>query len=108
AGEVFEDDDELEALPSDVRPPDLSVRLADRALRQPNPGLGVIGGLLDLVGERLTASQLLDFADQEPVRRRFGLDDDDLARIEDWVAASGIRWGLDAQHRAPFRLESLA
>ena len=64
--------------------------------------------LLDLVDERLTASQVLDFADQEPVRRRFGLDDDDLARIEDWVAASGIRWGLDAAHREPFKLDALA
>jgi exodeoxyribonuclease V gamma subunit len=108
AGEVFEDDDELEALPADVRPPDLRVRLADRALRQTNPVLGVIGRLLDLVDERLAASQVLDFADQEPVRRRFGLDDDDLARIEDWVAASGIRWGLDAAHRKPFKLDALA
>ena len=41
------------------------------------------------------------------MRRRFGLDDDDLARIEDWVAASGIRWGLDASHRKPFKLEAL-
>ena len=108
AGEVLEDDDELEALPADVRPPDLRVRLADRALRQTNPVLGVIGRLLDLVDERLAASQVLDFADQEPVRRRFGLDDDDLARIEDWVAASGIRWGLDAAHRKPFKLDALA
>jgi exodeoxyribonuclease V gamma subunit len=108
AGEVFEDADELEALPADVRPPDLRVRLADRALRQTNPVLGVIAGLLDLVDQRLTASQVLDFGDQEPVRRRFGLDDDDLARIEDWVAASGIRWGLDAAHRKPFKLDALA
>ena len=58
--------------------------------------------------ERVTASQVLDLADREPVRRRFGLDDDDLARIEDWVADSGIRWGLDAAHRAPFKLDALA
>jgi exodeoxyribonuclease V gamma subunit len=108
AGDLFDDDDELDALPADVRPPDLRVRLADRSLRQTNPVLGVVARLLDLVDERLTASQVLDLADQEPVRRRFGLDDDDLARIEDWVAASGIRWGLDAAHRAPFKLESLA
>jgi exodeoxyribonuclease V gamma subunit len=108
AGEVADDDDELEAVPADVRPPDLRVRLADRSLRQTNPVLGVVARLLDLAEERLTASQVLDLADQEPVRRRFGLDDDDLARIEDWVAASGIRWGLDAAHRAPFKLDALA
>ena len=70
--------------------------------------LGVVARLLELADERLTASQVLDLADREPVRRRFRLDDDDLARLEDWVAASGIRWGLDAAHRAPFKLDALA
>jgi exodeoxyribonuclease V gamma subunit len=106
AGEVTDGED-FEALPDAIRPPDLRVRLADRSLRQTNPVLGVIGELIDLVDERLTASQLLDLADREPVRRRFRLDDDDLARMQDWVSESGIRWGLDAQHRAPFKLESL-
>jgi exodeoxyribonuclease V gamma subunit len=84
------------------------VRLADRALRQTNPVLGVVAHLLDLTGARITASQVLDLADREPVRRRFGFDDDDLARIQGWIADGGIRWGLDAGHRAPFKLESLA
>ena len=55
---------------------------------------------------RLTASQVLDLADREPVRRRFRFDDDDLARLEEWVRDGGIRWGLDAAHRAPFKLEA--
>ena len=55
----------------------------------------------------MTASQVIDFASREPVRRRFRLDDDDLARIEEWVAATGIRWGLDAAHRAPYQLDPL-
>ena len=76
--------------------PDLRVRLADRSIRQTNPVLGVVARLLELVDERLTASQVLDLADREPVRRRFGFDDDDLARAEEWVRASGVRWGLDA------------
>ncbi len=97
-----------EDLPPGLAPPDLRVRLADRSLRQTNPVLGVVARLLDLAGERLTASQVLDLADREPVRRRFRLDDDDLARLEDWVAASGIRWGLDAEHRAPFKVDLLA
>jgi exodeoxyribonuclease V gamma subunit len=87
--------------------PDLRVRLADRSLRQTNPVLGVVAELLELASGRVSASQVLDLADREPVRRRFGLDDEDLARIQAWVADSGIRWGLDAAHRAPFKLESL-
>ncbi|HEV2059566.1 MAG TPA: exodeoxyribonuclease V subunit gamma, partial [Solirubrobacteraceae bacterium] len=101
-------DDEADDAAVDTGLPDLRVRLADRALRQTNPVLGVVAQLLDLTGARLTASQVLDLADREPVRRRFGFDDDDLARIQQWIADGGIRWGLDAAHRAPFKLESLA
>jgi exodeoxyribonuclease V gamma subunit len=86
---------------------ELRVRLADRSLRQTNPILGVVARLIELAGERLTASQVLDLADTEPVRRRFGFDDDELARLEQWVRASGVRWGLDAEHRAPFKLDAL-
>ena len=88
--------------------PDLRVRLADRSLRQTNPVLGAVSELLTLVDARITASQLLDFASREPVRRMFRLDDDDLARLEEWIAATGIRWGLDAAHRAPYQLDALA
>ena len=69
--------------------------------------LGVVAQLIDLAGRRLTASDVLDLADREPVRRRFRLEDEDLARIRDWVADSGIRWGLDAEHRAPYKLADL-
>jgi exodeoxyribonuclease V gamma subunit len=87
--------------------PDLRVRLADRSLRQTNPVLAVVAELLELADARLTASQVLGLADREPVRRRFGLDDDDLARLQDWATAAGVRWGLDAPHRAPFSLAAL-
>src|SRR3954452_7656861 len=85
----------------------LRVRLADRSLRQTNPSLGVVARLLELADERLTASQVLALADREPVRRRFGFDDEDVARLEEWVRSSGVRWGLDGEHRAPFKLAGL-
>ena len=87
--------------------PDLRVRLADRSLRQTNPVLGVVSELMALADQRATASQLLDLAAREPVRRRFGFDDDDLSRMQDWVADSGIRWGFDAAHREPFKLGTI-
>jgi exodeoxyribonuclease V gamma subunit len=100
-GSFDPDDEDAHALP------DLHVRLADRSLRQTNPVLGVVAELLDLAIARITATQVLDLAGREPVRRRFGFDDDDLTRLEEWVVGSGVRWGIDAGHRAPFRLEQL-
>jgi exodeoxyribonuclease V gamma subunit len=102
-----EDEDEDEPDDAHERLPDLRVRLADRSLRQTNPVLGVVSQLLALADQRATASQLLDLAGRDPVRRRFGFDDDALSRMQEWVAESGIRWGFDAAHREPFKLGSL-
>jgi exodeoxyribonuclease V gamma subunit len=88
--------------------PILRARLADRSLRQTNPLLAVAAHLLELAGSRVTAAGVLDFASREPVARRFGLSQDDLSQIERWLAGTGIRWGLDAAHRAPWKLASLA
>ena len=107
-GTEVQGDEEDGSLPTGGTRIDLRVRLADRSLRQTNPVLGVVAQLLELAGGRLTASQVLDLAGRAPVRRRFRLDDDDLARIAQWARDSGVRWGLDAAQRAPYQLERLA
>jgi exodeoxyribonuclease V gamma subunit len=86
----------------------LRVRLADRSLRQTNPLLGLLAALLDLAQARVTASELLDLAARTPVRRRFNFSDDDLEVLADWVAKSGVRWGLDAAHRHAYQLGGVA
>lgn len=87
--------------------PSLHVRLADRSPGATNPVLAAMSEVLELTAGRVTASQVLDFASREPVRRRFRLDDDDLARVQEWTAAAGVRWGFDAVHRAPYKLDAL-
>ena len=82
----------------------LRVRLADRSLRQTNPLLDTVAGLLDLAQGRVTANQVLDLAATEPVRRRFGFDDDDLDRLRDWAGRAGVRWGIGEQQRAAYAL----
>ncbi|MFD4292840.1 exodeoxyribonuclease V subunit gamma [Rhodococcus sp. NPDC058532] len=78
----------------------LRVRLADRALHQTNPVLAVLATLLDLADGRVTASEILDLAAAEPVRRRFGFSDDDLERLREWATAAGARWGIGPRERA--------
>lgn len=82
----------------------LRVQLADRSLTQTNPLLGVASQLLGIAGSRATASQILDLAQTDPVRRRFRFTDDDLDTITAWVRESGVRWGFDQDHRGPFGL----
>jgi exodeoxyribonuclease V gamma subunit len=86
----------------------LRVRLADRALRRTNPLVDLAALLVDLAGSRCTAPQLLDLAALPVVRRRFGWGDDEVERLRQWVGEAGVRWGLDAGHRRPFRLDGLA
>ncbi|QNE16953.1 exodeoxyribonuclease V subunit gamma [Kribbella qitaiheensis] len=82
----------------------LRVQLADRSLTQTNPLLGVASQLLGIAGSRATASQILDLAQTDPVRRRFRFTDDDLDTITAWVRESGVRWAFDQHHREPFGL----
>ncbi len=83
----------------------LRVKLADRALTSTNPLLAVAGALLELSGGRVTASDVLDLAATEACRRRFAFSDDELDRVNRWVARAGIRWGLDAETRSAFEME---
>ncbi|ADB32996.1 exodeoxyribonuclease V, gamma subunit [Kribbella flavida DSM 17836] len=82
----------------------LRVQLADRSLTQTNPLLGVASQLLDLAGSRATASQVLDLAETEPVRRRFRFTDDDLDTVTAWVREAGVRWAFDRGDRDRFGL----
>lgn len=79
--------------------PVLPVQLADRSLRRTNPVVAVVAEVLELAGGRLRTSELLSLAARPPVRERFGLGADELAQLEAWARATGIRWGLDEDDR---------
>jgi len=85
----------------------LEIRLADRSLRQTNPVMGVLAEVLELAPARVTATQILDLAGREPVRRRFRFSDDDLSRLEQWVREARVRWGFDKEHREAFGLGTI-
>jgi exodeoxyribonuclease V gamma subunit len=86
----------------------LRVRLADRALPSVNPLLALAVRLVELSGSRVTATELVDLLGSAPVRARFRFSDDDLGRVTRWVASAGIRWGLDAEHRAAYAMDRFA
>lgn len=73
--------------------------LADRAVRAENPLVDAFIRVVEMVGGRVTASEVLDLLALEPVQARFGIGADALDRIGTWVEGAKIRWGIDEEHR---------
>jgi exodeoxyribonuclease V gamma subunit len=85
-------------------PRHLPFYIADQGRRHVDPLLGALEQLLRLPDSRLGASSVLDLLHVPALRARFGIAEDDLPLVRQWVAAARIRWGLDAQHRASLDL----
>lgn len=79
--------------------PGLPVRVADRGLGAGNPVAEVLTALLDLAGSRVTSTQVLDLLARPPVAARFQVGAELRERAAAWLAETGVRWGIDADHR---------
>lgn len=73
--------------------------LADRPQIQAHALIGWFLALLDMGDTPLSASGFRDLVAIAPVMQTLGLSNEDLARLDDWFAAAGIRWGEDAAAR---------
>ncbi|MAA66313.1 MAG: exodeoxyribonuclease V subunit gamma [Alteromonadaceae bacterium] len=78
--------------------------ISDQGQRHQRPALVALEALLSLPESRLAVSDVLDLLDVPLVRERFGLNEDDLPRLHEWISGANIRWGLDAGHRAALDL----
>lgn len=74
--------------------------IADRSVRSESPTIDAFHRVLDLVGGRVSVSEILDLLSVEAVHARFEITAEDLDIITEWVGAAGVRWGVDGQHRA--------
>ncbi|TVQ97354.1 MAG: exonuclease V subunit gamma [Deltaproteobacteria bacterium] len=77
--------------------PGVPIRIQDRAIRSTNPVAGVLLALLGLAEGRRTMSAVVGLLGLEPVHTHFGLERDDVTRIEMWLRGAGARWGVDAE-----------
>ncbi len=73
--------------------------LADRGARAASPLVDAWLRLLAVAGSRWYADDVLALLDCPALAARFGLEDADRELVGDWVRATGIRWGRDAQAR---------
>lgn len=80
----------------------LPFSIADRNFRGASPAIDAFFRVIDLSSSRMAASEVLDLLALPPIHERFGMSPDDVEQIGEWVSVSGIRWGIDAKHRARF------
>jgi exodeoxyribonuclease V gamma subunit len=81
---------------------EIPYQLTGRSRSTVNTPARTLLALLSLAASRCEATAVFDLLQQPIVARRFGLDEAALQLIRGWIGVSGIRWALDAQHRAGF------
>ena len=67
--------------------------------RSINPLLVALDWLLRLPDQRCRQSEVRDLLDVPAIAGRFGLDEDALPLLGQWIEGAGVRWGLDVPHR---------
>ena len=70
-----------------------------RPVTVPNTCAQALLALLAVATSRFQASAVFALLQQTVIARRFGIGDADLEAIHAWIQDSGIRWGIDGQHR---------
>ncbi len=78
--------------------------IADHSARAENHVADAFLRILDCIGSRFPASTVMVLLDCPPIREKFALSEADVVLCREWVARSGIRWGVDEHHRATLAL----
>ncbi|WP_247736668.1 exodeoxyribonuclease V subunit gamma [Thauera aromatica] len=73
--------------------------IADLSARASSPLMTAIEWLLRIPHDRCRLSDLTALLDVPAIAARFGIAEDALPRLTQWISGAGIRWGLDATHR---------
>jgi len=74
--------------------------IADLGAQAISPLIHAVDWLLALPQQRGRMSELVELLEVPALAARFGLKDEHLPTLTRWMAGSGIRWGLSAEHRA--------
>jgi exodeoxyribonuclease V gamma subunit len=73
--------------------------IADLGAQAISPLIHAVEWLLALPQQRSRMSELVELLEVPALAARFGLKEENLPTLTRWMAGSGIRWGLSAEHR---------
>ncbi len=58
-----------------------------------------IDSILSLVAGRCTVLEVIETLSLEPIRKKFGFDEDEIMAISAWANQLNVKWGIDSGHR---------
>lgn len=73
--------------------------ISDLSAKSSSPLILALEWALRLPSNRCGLSELVDLLEVPAVAKRFGIDEEKLPLLVQWMTGAGIRWGLHAQHR---------
>ncbi|ATC94373.1 exodeoxyribonuclease V subunit gamma [Pseudoalteromonas tunicata] len=82
--------------------------LADLAIAQEKPILSSFNQLVNLPFSRFGVSEILDLLQVDCIARHFNISHNDLDQIRFWLEQVGVKWGLNASHKAQLAQPQLA
>lgn len=80
--------------------PALPYTIADRSIRRESLFVDAFLKVLDAATGRFALQEMLDLLETPAVMSRFGIDENELVVMGEWLRDCNVRWGLDADHRA--------
>ena len=80
--------------------------IADLGAQAVSPLVHAVQWLLALPQQRARLSELVELLEVPALAARFGIAPEGLPTLMRWMAGSGIRWGLSAEHRSGLGLAS--
>jgi len=80
--------------------PAIPYTIADQSQRRDNPAIEAFLRILALPSGRLGINRVLELLESPHVMACFSLTPDELQDIRSWLRDSGVRWGLDGNHRS--------
>jgi len=121
---LFEHDDDLSPTDIVVMTPDIEIYapwidavfanasnkqsipygIADCGVRYQSPVLNAFISLLSLPQSRFDVETILTLLECKAIQQRFGLDEEQLTTIRQWLRDTQTRWALSAEHKADFDL----
>jgi exodeoxyribonuclease V gamma subunit len=80
--------------------PGIPYTIADQSQRRDNPAIEAFLRILALPSGRYGVNRMLELLEAPHIMARFSLTADELQDIRSWLLDSGVRWGLDRDHRS--------